>query len=145
MTQSLPISEATSTITCGWMTVSAPMVTVSSMYVVAGSRGVAILDDALHAPTLAEHAAVPVRAVDDGGEQRRRRAGRRVMAHEPLDRLRGQERRVTRHHEDRPVEALAVAARLEHRVTGAEPLTLLDDRHAVAGHPADGIGVGTHP
>src|SRR5439155_773721 len=120
MTQSLPISEATSTITCGWMTVSAPMVTVSSMYVVAGSR------------------------IVTPASMCRSRIRRRGMAHQPLGRRRGQGRRGARHHEDRPVEARAVAARLEHRVAGAEPLTLLDDRHVVAGHRADGIGVGTH-
>ena len=100
-------------------------------------RRVAVLDDALDPPALAQDPAVALRSIHDGGEHRRDRARRPVVAHETLERLAREERRVSRQDEDR---ALAAGRpRLEDRVAGAEALALLDDGDALARHGAHAV------
>ena len=49
--------------------------------------GVALLDDAIHAPAQPEHAPVAVRTLDLRGEHGRRRSARALVLHEPLKRF----------------------------------------------------------
>ena len=86
--------------------------------------GVAVLDHALHAPALPEDAAVPLRAVDDRGEDRRDGARRTVMRDEAIERFGRDQRHVGRQDEDRPIAALGF--RLKDGVPGAEAFSLLD-------------------
>ena len=64
-----------------------------------------------------------------------------MVLDEPLERLELQQWHVGGQHEQRP-GGRTCALRLQHRVAGAEPLALLDRRHAVARQRAHAVGVG---
>ncbi len=104
--------------------------------------GIPILDDALDLPALSQHPAVPVRPVDHRRQNGGGGARRGVVTDQALDGLDGQERHVARQHEDGTVGGLALDARLEYSVAGAEALALLDDGHPLADDGSHAIAVG---
>ena len=65
-----------------------------------------------------------------------------MVVDQPLDRLRGQERHVTRQDEDRAVAAFE--ARLLDGVAAPEPLALHDRAHVGSGHGHNVVGVRSH-
>ena len=103
--------------------------------------GVAILDDALDAPALPEHAAVALRSLDHRGQHGGHRTGRTMMLHEALEGLEREQRHVAGQHEDHALGGTRGLG-LQDGVAGAEPLLLLDDRHVVADHRPDVVASG---
>ena len=87
-------------------------------------RGVPVLDDTDGATALADHPTIARGIRQLGGEERGRRARLSVVLDERLDHVLRHEGLIARQDEDRALAAGAMS--LEHRVSGAEALLLLD-------------------
>src|SRR6185369_9949064 len=87
-----------------------------------GGGRVPILDDSLDAPRLAHDSPVALRGGDDGGQHRRGGATLSMVVDQAADRLRGQERHVSRKDQDGSVTAFGLS--LLDGVSAPEPLAL---------------------
>ena len=96
-------------------------------------RAVLVLDDRADATVLREVQATVARDVGRGHREHRAGVVRRHGAlDQVLDRVGAQERRVTREHDDRALEAAERVAHDAHRMAGAQTLRLLDEGHILA-------------